>query len=139
MKNIEQRLTQVAAAFVGAGFTIDYSPNGNKIYGEMMIDGCEANIEYDSLMSSERIWIESLETPLAKRGNGAATRMLQRIFNLGDELGMPVMLEAVPIGKEIRMTVDQLVGWYERRGFVVVKHFGHFCDMARPVRELATS
>ena len=139
MKNTKKRMEEVLAAFEKAGFTTDYSISGTKITGFVYQGGCEAAIEYDSRRDEEYVWVDCLETDPESRGNGAATAVLNLAFEISDELVIPVLLEAVPIGTNIRMTLDQLVSWYEKRGFALVKRNSSSCDMKRDVRVRAVA
>lgn len=122
----------MSEAFKRAGFEeICSNPSGKIFYADVIINGCTATIEFNSEQITPYIWIERLETLIDFRSQGSATQVLEDIFKLADKFNVTVRLEAVPTGQE-RMTMNQLVNWYSKRGFSVTKSLGNVStDMAR--------
>lgn len=140
MTNKENILQKIAKTFEQAGVeSVDYSMNKKDIFAVFKTGGAFASIFYSSTAQIKCIWIESLETHPASRERGHGTRILNTVFGIADNLNLPVMLEAVPLShkddNDVRMTLNELVAWYTKRGFFLTKKNDEYCDMIRPLRD----
>ena len=58
----------------------------------------------------------SISTPKESRGKGYGTEILQRLFQVADKTGVPLLASADPFGNE-PMSEKQLADWYLKIGF----------------------
>lgn len=71
------------------------------------------------VFSEPSIYVESLIVKKSDRGTGVGTSLLNKVKDLADKNSIPVVLDAYPVNST--MSIDQLVKWYENRGF---EHLG---------------
>jgi GNAT superfamily N-acetyltransferase len=63
------------------------------------------------------ITLLNIETPEGARGQGLATKTMQKLIAEADKYGVTLRVVAEPFGRGDRMTKDQLMSWYGRFGF----------------------
>jgi len=78
----------------------------------------------------KRLWFSSLHS--MDRGQGNATRVMQKIVDIADKYNVTIALDAVPFGTgENRMSRSQLVKFYKKFGFAFEDGEEDFGDMER--------
>lgn len=75
----------------------------------------EGYLTYSVVTDPDFIFVENLEVNKDNRGQGAGSKLLDRIKKLSNEYNIPVRLFAYPeLGSR---TQSELIEWYRKRGF----------------------
>ena len=81
------------------------------------IDYADGFLKYVTYPEENNLFIDELHVKREARNKGVGTQMLEDIKKVAKNVGMTVELTALPFDKS-SMSVDELIRWYEKRGFV---------------------
>ena len=92
----------------------------NNIQPERDGDSHVISVENGSLTyrvsSSDDIYVERIIVKKESRQTGIGTQLLNTVKEMSDNSGLNVKLDAWPVNSN--MSIDELIQWYENRGFV---------------------
>ena len=83
-------------------------------YEKHRIDTNGGHLVY--LVKDDKIVLYHIEVDTDQRGSGVGSYLLDKLKKVSDDSGMPIELFAIPI-KDSQMDVEELIKWYEDRGF----------------------
>ncbi len=97
------------------GLTYDVSPQDNGLLVEVLVSGgATAWLKWDPA----RIHLLLLETQRARRGRGLGSRLLSILCEAVAASNQTIELRATPCAASAQSR-DDLIAWYERRGFAL--------------------
>jgi GNAT superfamily N-acetyltransferase len=82
----------------------------------------------------KRLWFSSLHS--LDKGQGNATKVMQKIVDIADKYGVTIALDPIPYGKDPnKLTYNQLVKFYKKFGFKFEEGEEGFGDMERVAKQ----
>jgi GNAT superfamily N-acetyltransferase len=84
----------------------------------------------DYARAGDAIYLIKIMTDSEQRGEGAASKTLERLCEMADARGVTLFLEVEPFGPYDGPSTKELVSWYRRFGFE-----GRVDEMIREPRE----
>lgn len=92
----------------------EYKSSNNSSPGKHEIKVKGGKLRYT--VEPDAIYIHGIEVDSGERKQGIGTKLLNKVIDISDSSKKPIELFAVPI-RGSDMTEDQLIDWYEKRGF----------------------